>query len=81
MNTYLTDHRAVIVAIENVLTEVWLLSAIAAVGIALTVLASGRPGWSIVAGIAALVMFLLAAWTYRAGRRTSAGDTHPKQAP
>ncbi|WP_179275498.1 hypothetical protein [Rhodococcoides fascians] len=65
------DGHTVLAEAENVLAEVLLVCAVAAVGLFLTLLASGVAGWAAVTGGAAAAMFVLAAVSLRAGQHTA----------
>ncbi|MGV8871202.1 MAG: hypothetical protein ACOH2Q_01650 [Rhodococcus sp. (in: high G+C Gram-positive bacteria)] len=77
MNREKHNRHTVIAAVENVLTEVFLLSGVAAVGVFLTMLASGMTGWSVAVGSAALALFAMAAIAYRAGRHDKRSESGP----
>jgi hypothetical protein len=65
------DGQAVLAEAENVLAEVLLVCAVAAVGLFLTLLASGVTGWAAVCGGAAAAMFVMAAVSLRAGQHAA----------
>lgn len=65
------DGHPVLAEAENVLAEVLLVSAVAAVGLFLTLLASGVAGWAAISGSAAVVMFVSAALSLRAGQHAA----------
>ncbi|KZF10616.1 MAG: hypothetical protein WBD41_16195 [Rhodococcus sp. (in: high G+C Gram-positive bacteria)] len=75
MNGNITSHRSTITELENVLTEILIVAGIAAVGICLTVFASGMTGWGVVVGASALAMFVLAVVTFRAARHGRTGSS------
>ncbi|QII08363.1 hypothetical protein BH93_25910 [Rhodococcoides fascians A25f] len=65
------DRRSVLAEAENVLAEVLLVCGVAAVGLFLTLLASGVAGWAVVSGGGAAAMFVAAALSLRAGQHTA----------
>lgn len=79
MDTNSTVHRKMLAALRDVAAEGLLLTGVAAVGLCLTVTASGRAGWGLCAGVAALAAFVLALVAFRAGRgRTAATENSPQ---
>jgi hypothetical protein len=71
MKQQVHDGQAVLAEAENVLAEVLLVCAVAAVGLFLTLLASGVTGWAAVCGGAAAAMFVMAAVSLRAGQHAA----------
>ncbi|AYJ47297.1 hypothetical protein [Rhodococcus sp. P1Y] len=79
MDTNTTAHRRKLSALKDVAAEGLLLAGVAAVGLSLTVSASGRTVWGIAAGVVALAAFVLAVAIFRAGRGETADAVKPPE--
>ena len=71
------DGHPVLAEAENMLAEVLLVSAVAAVGLFLTLLASGVAGWAAISGSAAVAMFVSAGLSLRAGKHAAQRHSAP----